>query len=424
MFQGLESHSVLHVLHKSVKLALLPEREVLDLLRRRPVFSLTDDDQPFERQAAFFTEDDALSGDEDLGDASKIHPEVARDMILYHSFCAMRHFMASVTCMVEDPGKNRGENSGEGEQTGAGVDSFEQEPGNPSNVVQSSKCVELKDIRRLLEAGKKHLSHVYPLTYRVEVLENIFSLLFVTYEDLSDGRPHLNESDGMETNDDETRSLKSSLTGSLESLASTDLAPDSSLPFSPLKEQETGGGSPRMVTGDSPFRPRETAPPGEIPREIPRRRQLFRSDALPSDAVPEKERRAADGAGVSRKAKVSRTKPGFSSEVGSPRAPSRGGSEDERKDEPRVGFVASDSVVPEFLKALKDCLTELSKAKFSERRKGKFEPERLKMVAATTKPTRVGICTCLYLLSGRRGVISLAVLCKPCIGLHEGHTNT
>lgn len=35
MFQGLESHSVLHVLHKSVNLAHLPEKEVFELLKKK-----------------------------------------------------------------------------------------------------------------------------------------------------------------------------------------------------------------------------------------------------------------------------------------------------------------------------------------------------------------------------------------------------
>jgi zinc finger FYVE domain-containing protein 26 len=37
MFQGLESHSVLYVLHQSTQLATLDMDEVLEILHKRPV---------------------------------------------------------------------------------------------------------------------------------------------------------------------------------------------------------------------------------------------------------------------------------------------------------------------------------------------------------------------------------------------------
>nr|KAG5710770.1 hypothetical protein BaRGS_035172 [Batillaria attramentaria] len=38
-----------------------------------------------------------------------------------------------------------------------------------------------------IQQAREHLQHLYPLTYRVEVLENIFSLLFCRHSDIMDG---------------------------------------------------------------------------------------------------------------------------------------------------------------------------------------------------------------------------------------------
>lgn len=379
MFQGLESHSVLHVLHKSINLALLPEKEVFDLLKKRPVFTLLEDGEslsPCESRPSFFEdkeseldeEEKGLSTEEELAKDSKLHPEVARDIILYHSFCALRHFMASITYTVEEYAQNDNErNKCEATDETPGPDNVVgKQSSNTTNLGASQpedRRIDMQDIKEMLEAGKNHLSHVYPLTYRVEVLENMFSLLFATYEDLSDGRTPHNESDDFETNDEETRSLKSSLTGSMESLASTDL----SLDYSPLKEQD-GVSSP---TFEAVQRQRDQH---ATPVETLRRRQLFRSDVMQSD-LNDTERKAPaslqnkGGPSFLRKGKSGKAKQDQASDGNLPRASVRS-SEEEISEEPRVGFVANDSVVPEFLKTLKDCLMELNTAKFSEHKKG------------------------------------------------------
>lgn len=210
MFQGLESHSVLRVLHKSISLAQLPEKEVFDLLQKRPVFS---------------SRSGSMEGGHDLsneGQNSKcIHPEVERDLIIYHSFCAVKSFMDCVFNHASDT-------------------DFEKSSGSVEN---SSLSVKLAN-------GRQHLTKVFPLTYRVEILEDIFSLLFSTYEDLYSENLH-HDSDAVDTCDDDTKSMNTSLTGSMESLTSvtsTDTASMEALGlYSPLKDQ--GPDSPVKFKG-------------------------------------------------------------------------------------------------------------------------------------------------------------------------------
>jgi len=113
MFQGLESHSVLHVLHKSVSLAHLPEKEVFELLSKRPVFSPLDANQTsscptdvleerLDEQEQTEGEDGSNKNAEKEGQDSEIHPEVQRDIFLYHSYCALRNFMEATTSSVEE----------------------------------------------------------------------------------------------------------------------------------------------------------------------------------------------------------------------------------------------------------------------------------------------------------------------------------
>lgn len=175
MFQGLDSHSVLHVLHHSTNLALLPEQEVVEMLRTRPVFNSTSCASQREKSSED-PEDSETSFNE--GD------EIQRDVALYHGFCALRGFMEAILCGRSD----------------------EEESGT--------------DVAAKMQEAHDHLTSIFPLTFRVEVLENVFSLLFVSTEHLLDDVSQAAESDDLETLD--SRSLRSSHTGSFESLVSID----------------------------------------------------------------------------------------------------------------------------------------------------------------------------------------------------------
>ena len=161
MFQGLESHSVLHVLHKSVSLAYLPEKEVFELLRKRPVFT------PLESGKELQDEGEETVGKKEdggggglpkrlggKGENSEIHPEVQRDIFLYHSYCALKNFMEAVASSAEDfYGKALDKNL----QSSTSVTSGDAELGVEEKTY-------LTQVEKKLEAGKAHLAQVYPLT--------------------------------------------------------------------------------------------------------------------------------------------------------------------------------------------------------------------------------------------------------------------
>ena len=369
MFQGLESHSVLHVLHKSVNLAHLPEKEVFELLRKRPVFAPVDGDK--EKKVNETLKNDDAPTPAEKGQDPEIHPEVQRDLFLYHSYCALRNFMEAITSSLE--GNCRKDNF-ETQPEKSHV-KLRGETGRDFDVSTHQQPPYCTQVSNKLEAGKAHLAQVYPLTYRVEVLENIFSLLFGTYEDLYEGRTQQNESDDLETMDEETRSLSASnRTGSWESLTSSvDLSTDIHGPLSPLKDQDKFSSPVSLPQNpDSQQKPKEVATPAGM--ESTSRRQLFKNDRSVSDSsllkklhpvVDEEEQTVpAPPQGVTRHPEND----SFSGNVVSSKGSSRDAVSDDN--DLKCEFVIDDEVVPDILKTLKECLMELNSAKFTEHKKG------------------------------------------------------
>ena len=386
MFQGLESHSVLHVLHKSISLAHLPEKEVFELLRKRPVFTPLKEDgnEPSGEGSEERLDEKKTEGGrekvskEDLDQNSEIHPEVQRDVFLYHSYCALRNFMEAVISSVETSGELSLETKqvlGEGKS----VEPFNSGGSEYSDTNSEESCPEERycgQVRNKLDAGKYHLAHVYPLTYRVEILENIFSLLFTTYEDLYEGRTHHNESDDVEVMDEETRSLsKSSRTGSWESLASSlDLSLDVHGPHTPAKDQEKAA----SLTGSQPPTPdtlRQKSPTVLSTMDSPSRRQLFKNNRAESDSALLKKSsdREAVAPPVSPPASNTvRARLTDEESYGGNLISSKGSSRAvvEEENDLKYEFVIEDATVPDMLTTLKECLMELNTAKFNELKKG------------------------------------------------------
>jgi hypothetical protein len=186
MFQSLDSHSVLHVLHQSTNLSQLPENEVLEMLQTRPVIST---DSQVEMTADINQE---ISSDSEA--------EIRRDVALFHGFCALRGFLEMILT------------------------------GDNSSSDVTTKIQELCD----------HVNTIYPITLRVEILENIFSLLFVSSEHLLDDVSVAYETDDLETLD--SRSLRSSRTASFDSFLSVDSRNAS--PWKPVRNLEQSASRP------------------------------------------------------------------------------------------------------------------------------------------------------------------------------------
>ena len=370
MFQGLESHSVLHVLHKSVSLAYLPEKEVFELLRKRPVFTPLESGKELQdegEETVGKKEDEGGGLSKRLGgkrENSEIHPEVQRDIFLYHSYCALKNFMEAVASSAED---FYGKALDKSLQSSTSVTSGDAELGVEEKTY-------LTQVENKLEAGKAHLAQVYPLTYRVEILENIFSLLFGTFEDLYEGRTQQNESDDLDTVDEETRSLSTSnRTASWESLASSvELSVDVHGSFSPTKDQEKLTSPVSLpTTSESQHKQKETSTPSGV--DSSSRRQLFTHKRSESDSILFKKLKDATGDNKAAESPVSRddtvkTTHSENDTVLSSKGSSRTAVSDEN--DLKCEFVIDDGVVPDVLKTIKECLMELNAAKFAELKKG------------------------------------------------------
>lgn len=382
---------MLHVLHKSVSLAHLPEKEVFELLKKRPVFSPLEGSLTTEGMGEVSEErlnepqrtegEDVTDGNLEKDQDSEIHPEVQRDIFLYHSYCALRNFMEVVTPLVEESSIKDNLEALRESDKGQSDENLARAASDENSEADTQQQMYCGRVANKLNAGKNHLSQVYPLTYRVEILENIFSLLFGTYEDLYEGRAQQNESDDLETMDEDSRSLsKSSRAGSWESLASSvDLSFDGHGPLSPLKDQEKTSSAATSLpsTPDAQRRLKEGVAPS--PLDAASRRQLFKSSRAESDSAllkkvllegdersaPVTSQDASEAVHIRQSENDS-----LSGNVLSSKGSSRAAVTDEN--DLKCEFVVDDEIVPDFLKMLKECLMELNTAKFTELKKGTF----------------------------------------------------
>ncbi|XP_077991490.1 zinc finger FYVE domain-containing protein 26-like [Glandiceps talaboti] len=185
MFHGLENHSILYVLHKSLYLADLDEKLVLDILQERPVLPATHEskgDDGKEKKSVRF----APTEEED----KQLSIEQERDAIIYRSYCALK-LVLDVMCFCKQ-GPSGYDNNSVAVQlespTASKLNSVSRESceNDTKSETQIFTDIYNNQVRKKLQAVRQHLAQLYPLTYRVETLENIFSLLFVTHNDLKD----------------------------------------------------------------------------------------------------------------------------------------------------------------------------------------------------------------------------------------------
>ena len=206
LFEGFQSHSVLFVLHASTSLSGLDPEEVTDMLQHRPLFSVGSTSSvgrastssggsvssPFSRTFSLPQSCSSSLGSPAGVGHSRFPPVLSRstsvsaaatalslqqerDIAIYHSFCAVQDFMSILaTCL--DPYSL------------------------PQDLLQRrrelQRCTQLMHspesggfdaasfVTAKLAHAKDCLASTFPLNYRLEVLENIFSLLFLQYSDV------------------------------------------------------------------------------------------------------------------------------------------------------------------------------------------------------------------------------------------------
>lgn len=231
MFQNLDSHSVLHVLHRSTNLSQLPENEVLQMLHTRPVFSSA--------------QQSPLAMGIHWEISSNSEAEILRDSAVYHGFCALRGFLEIILATH----------------------------GAKSEI----------DVTTKINESCNHVNAIYPITFRVEVLENVFSLLFVSSEHLLEEFSAAYETDDLETLD--SRSLRSSRTASFESFLSHDSRNTS--PWKSFRSQEQSASRPISpeLSNTLDVEQSKPPPPDTFPRISTEISSLQKSDLLKVEAV-------------------------------------------------------------------------------------------------------------------------------------------
>ncbi|XP_019625924.1 PREDICTED: zinc finger FYVE domain-containing protein 26-like [Branchiostoma belcheri] len=352
LFQGLESHSVLFMLHQATSLASLNQQEVLDLLHKQP--SLPTGENSSKKIVRFAPVDDDSAEDISLSEGPQSLQQ-QRDISIYRGYCAIRCFMDAIL-----HGQDLGMKARASSSVSAGS--------HNSNTQPAAQMEEMyaKHVTKNLEVGKDHLSQIQPLTFRAEVLENIFSLLFVTHDDLLDDRSVLSDSGGEEgqyeldrTNRGSRResllSCPPSLDSSMEMVSSTEVyrvltetnttwkpnvqgtVLDAILPASEgiaIGKEATVPGSKEEATGK------------EEPTTKTKRKKVNNKDHHPSlsdIAEPASE----DKNGLSGHSS-GRSGDGWTREV------------------PRLGFLMDECLVRDVLAVLKECFLNLKSAKFAK----------------------------------------------------------
>ncbi|XP_069118425.1 uncharacterized protein [Argopecten irradians] len=223
MFLGLETHSVLFVLHQSTRICSLDQDEVFQLLQKSPLQEETGTKSKKKVKSVRFAskEDDSLKCE----NVPDIHIERWRDMSIYSGFCVVRNVMEAIYFCAEHPDShliNPIQPSNQRLYSNIPADDPKNR-GHSSNKKTSVnfQTVYTKNVTEKFNKARSLLAHLQPLTFRLEVLENLFSLLFVTHEDIQ-------ESSLVETDSDEAADYDSSRNNTLD---------EDSQPFSLISEE-------------------------------------------------------------------------------------------------------------------------------------------------------------------------------------------
>jgi len=229
MFDGLETHSVLYVLHHSTPLACLNPVEVIEILRMRPhvpsASGGTTPPYPFSGSAtptkhvattpAFMASTPSLEMNKLRATTPsptslsgfhyprKLKPEQERDIAIYQAFCAIKLVMDALYLCANKKSSQLSQDESSLKQSSIRKRSassrrrlISDSDKDQSEVIKSLDLPLLKEdkpdesfelgIKVRLHKAADFISQIQPLNFRLEILENIFSLLFLKYEDITE----------------------------------------------------------------------------------------------------------------------------------------------------------------------------------------------------------------------------------------------
>ncbi|XP_071795779.1 zinc finger FYVE domain-containing protein 26-like isoform X2 [Asterias amurensis] len=346
MFHSLDSRSVLHMLDHAINLTQLDTAEVFDILSKKPQLET----KP--------SKESNKSGGKSVHfeDPREMSIEQERDIAIYRSFLAIKNCMTALSnstqCKkppVSPKTKKQGVSreglaaSKTGDEAQGTVDGTARQPQHAATSASKdssgsdSRCADSehvdswdRSVVQHLQEARHQLSLLYPLTYRVEILENVFSLLFVRSEDAFVGKAVMSDSGGEEGHVDEEWQNRSVV--SIESI--TPKNEDASFELA---------AQPRVV---------QSAGDAKVPRLNQEETIVESASAgfLETMMNEEKRDRTSSGSIVAKRSNTSETHSQHSFNMA-------GGA--------MIGFVAGEDIIDALLSMLKDCLADLSEARYS-----------------------------------------------------------
>ncbi|OWF55424.1 Zinc finger FYVE domain-containing protein 26 [Mizuhopecten yessoensis] len=371
MFLGLETHSVLFVLHRSTRISSLDQEEVFHLLQKSPLQGETGHKSKKKvKFVRFASKEDDPAKTDSLPD---VHLERWRDMSIYSGFCVIRNVMEAIYFCAEYPDSRLVNPVRPAHQRSYGEvpaeDNFKKSKNGGHSVnkkiTENFQTVYTTNVTAKLNKARHYLARLQPLAFRLEILEDLFSLLFVTHEDIQ-------ESSLVETDSDEAADYDSSRNNTLD---------EDSQPMSLVSEESV---SPQHVEGQSVFKNQTSEmsysdqkffPVGSAYDE-----PFIDSGTKPSHKRPNTEtKKENDKSCIAREAKKHITTEKnkkelkarviHKAEIEMAQKASENGtcsahSVDSLSGGARFGFLTNEYLVRDILAMLKDCLVDLGAARF------------------------------------------------------------
>nr|XP_054759360.1 zinc finger FYVE domain-containing protein 26-like [Lytechinus pictus] len=193
MFQGSDSHSVLRLLYHFTDLSKIDHMEGLQILNSTPQLEWTRGSNGDEAKTVRFAD-------------SKERVDQKRDCTIYRSFLAMWNVTFALLHSANPMSnhKDRAASSPPAISVVFPEDHHRSRTGTTGTVrnghlgsadnasLETAKSVDIEDddtswqtcVVGRLRSAKEQIAEIIPLTYRVEIIENLFSVLFARYEDI------------------------------------------------------------------------------------------------------------------------------------------------------------------------------------------------------------------------------------------------
>lgn len=294
-----------------------------------------------------------------------------KDMAIFTGYCVLKNIMdAILNCancsdsrltnpvrpqrrhkvLRQESSRSRTDSSGTIKDFNLGDESVDSQKSAPSQTLEDVQKMYTEMITDKLEQTRSYLSKLQPLTLRVEMLENIFSLLFLTHEDIQET---LTLSEYNSDEGDENKSTRNGSTGVTTPLILSPLKGSMELK-EPLLLLNDSSVNEVTMEYDVPFEESADAVKGSVNSGVRKKLDISKVEEalenikanISSKRSLHKESLAGDGRHSSVSENISSMSTGSSINLDT------------------IGFIVNDYLVRDILALLKDCILDVSAAKF------------------------------------------------------------